>query len=143
MMNDALFGALMGACVTLIPSVLTQILSSRDKDAQRRHELRLKQYDSFVLPTLKALERYREALGRCMSSKQPNDTAILQEYYSAYEIAYPHVSSDTQQAMSNLDVPIDYDVNDQCIENLNKLLSADIRRILDEACDTARNCSRE
>lgn len=139
-MNDALLGALIGASVTLIPTTLNLFLSHRDQHAQREHEMRLKRFDSLILPRINALRDYQKVLGECMlldakSPPSPEVNRLLQAYYSAYEIVYPHVSPETQKAMAAIGEPIDRDIYD--ISNLNQLLSSDMHRILDEAADPA------
>lgn len=145
-MNDAVFGIVIGAVATTLPSIVSAIVSSVNSRAQRKHDLRMKYYDCFLIPKLNAIEQYREKLGKCIMIKscdEPSAAEVLREYYAAYEIAYPHVSKDTQRAMSALDDPTGYSVSDDSIDHLNALLSEDIAKILAEGCSPKRDCKHK
>ena len=136
--NATLLSVLVGAAVTLLPNLLGQMLQQVNSSAQRKHEMRLKQYDALFVPQIEAIARYREKLGTCMgvASKDldPHDAQdLLQDYYSAYESVYPYLSSATQALMEALGDPFDWAPSDSDLSELNKHLSDDVHHILNEA----------
>lgn len=136
--NETLLSVLIGAAVTSLPNLLGQMLQQVNSSAQRKHEMRLKQYDALFVPQIEAVAHYREKLGACMGvaseDLDPHEArSLLRGYYSAYESAYPYLSSATQALMEALGDPFDCDPSDSDLSKLNKHLSTDVDRILNDA----------
>lgn len=138
-MNDTLLGIIIGGAMTMLPTLFNTWLSHRDHQNQRDHELRMKKYDSIIVPNIDTILRFCEALGNCISIKV-NSKALtedqvkwMQNYYSAYERAYPYVSPQTREAMEAVGDPFDNDVTDKEIIQLNTCLGNELRNAIDQA----------
>lgn len=136
-MNETLLGVLIGGGIAALPVMLTALLNYLDSREKRKHELRIRKFDNIDLVRINALISYNEAIGNCMSiqSRKANPDkaeAAFARYLEACERAYPYVSSETQAAMCACD-PINGDLTDSDIINLNRLMAVELRNAIDQA----------
>lgn len=137
---DAAIVAIVTSLLTTIANKLPEVFNSRserfEKKAQREHEIRMRKYETLTLPRVNAILKYCEVLGKCMAVRlnaNPEGLVSLrEEYYRASASVYPYVSSETQAAIADLDVPFEYEFSDEQIQIVNARLMLDLQRLTEE-----------